>query len=158
MRSIEPVGAGALLCPEVVTAFEELGLGLNDPSERNLVARTAPMGEVNAEVAVAVAYNFNPEFVATVVPGVWDRANPEVILQCQSQAYAPVLAAALAPLGQAHVAELSALARTAGSAATRALEGRPSLPEWRRAPGQTTITWRSGTPPNFFASTGATVT
>jgi hypothetical protein len=125
LRSIEPVCAGALLCPEVVAAFEDLGLGLDGPSERNLVARTAPIGAVGVEVASAVIYNFNPEFIATVVPGVWQRAAPEVILDRQARAYSPVLAAALVPLGPAHVEELALLARTAGEAATRHLEGRP---------------------------------
>jgi hypothetical protein len=125
LRAIEPVGAGALLCPEVLAAFEALGLGLDDPSDRNLVARTAPIGPVGVDVAVAVTYNFNPEYLATVVPAVWERAAPAVILDAQMRAYAPVLARALAPLGDPHVDELASLARAAGDATKGSREGRP---------------------------------
>jgi hypothetical protein len=124
LRSLEPAFGPAALVPEVVAAFDALGLGLDHMSKRNLVQRTAPIGPVSVEVAVSVVYNFNPDFIASVIPGVWKIAAPDVILDCQARAYSPVLEAALAPLGTAHVSELASLARIAAEAASERCEGR----------------------------------
>lgn len=125
LHAIEPVFGAGVLCPDVLTALNGLGLGLAGVPEVNLVTRSAPMGPVGDDVVAATFYNPNPAYVATVVPDVWAKAAPEEILACQERAFSPVLAGALVSFDAGELAELAGLARAAGEAASRHPEGRP---------------------------------
>ncbi|KQC36696.1 SCO6745 family protein [Frankia sp. ACN1ag] len=127
LLAIEPTFGAGVLCPAVHAALHRLDLGLDDVAVVNLVTRAAPLGPAPADVVVATFYNVNPRLVASVIPAVWRKASPEAILAAQQAAFAPVLAAALAPIDPAELGELAELARAAGEAAAANREGRPLL-------------------------------
>ncbi|WP_261570018.1 SCO6745 family protein [Frankia gtarii] len=127
LRAIEPTFGAGVLCPAVHAALHRLDLGLDDVAVVNLVTRSAPLGPASADVVVATFYNVNPRLVDSVIPAVWRKASPEAILAAQQAAFAPVLAAALAPIDPAELGELAELARAAGEAAAANREGRPLL-------------------------------
>ncbi|WP_261562517.1 SCO6745 family protein [Frankia tisae] len=127
LRAIEPTFGAGVLCPAVHAALHRLDLGLDDVAVVNLVTRSAPLGPAPADVVVATFYNVNPRLVDSVIPAVWRKASPEAILAAQQAAFAPVLAAALAPIDPVELGELAELARAAGEAAAANREGRPLL-------------------------------
>ncbi|MCM3920839.1 hypothetical protein ND748_03990, partial [Frankia sp. AiPs1] len=116
LLAIEPTFGAGVLCPAVHAALARLDLGLDDVAVVNLVTRAALLGPTSADVVVATFYNVNPRLVASIIPAVWRKASPEAILAAQQEAFAPVLAAALAPIDPAELGELAELARTAGQA------------------------------------------
>ncbi|EIV92579.1 hypothetical protein [Frankia sp. QA3] len=127
LLAIEPTFGAGVLCPAVHAALHRLDLGLDDVAVVNLVTRAAPLGPVPADVVVATFYNVSPRLVESVIPAVWRTASPEAILAAQQAAFAPVLAAALAPLDPTELGELAELARAASETAAANREGRPLL-------------------------------
>ncbi|WP_055752025.1 hypothetical protein [Frankia sp. AvcI1] len=127
LLAIEPTFGAGVLCPAVHAALDRLDLGLDDVAVVNLVTRAALLGAASSDVVVATFYNVNPRLVESVIPAVWRKASPEAVLAAQQAAFAPVLAAALAPIDPAELGELAELARAAGQAAAANREGRPLL-------------------------------
>ena len=119
----EALFAAAIVCPEGIAAVQALGVPV-DAARINFVTRTAPMGAVSAEVAVAVFFNFNPAVVEEVIPAAWAAAPPDSILAAHRAALDGPLAAALAALDPGDLAEYARLARTAAEAACDHVEGR----------------------------------
>ncbi|KZE22949.1 SCO6745 family protein [Brevibacterium casei] len=65
-------------------SFAELGL---EPGvEANMAARSAPMGRVTAGVVAGTFSNYSPEFIATIVPRVWDVVSPDVMVSARFDA------------------------------------------------------------------------
>lgn len=51
--------------------------GLEPGVEGNLAARSAPLGRVNPGVVSAAYYNYSPNFIAELLPRLWDTVTPE---------------------------------------------------------------------------------
>lgn len=115
-------GAG-VMCPEGIAAVQGLGVDV-DGSTINFVTRTAPMGAVGANVAIAVFNNFNPDFVRRVIPSAWDHAAPDRILRAHADAVSGPLARALATMPAGALEEYASLARRAAVAASSDIGGR----------------------------------
>ena len=124
LQAIEPVFGAGVLSPAVLDALNGLGLELDGVAEVNLVTRSAPLGPISLDLAVATFYNPNPDYIATVIPRVWEKASPDEILAAQEAAFSPLLGEALSTLDPAELRELATLCRTAGDAAATNREGR----------------------------------
>ncbi|WP_166972923.1 SCO6745 family protein [Brevibacterium atlanticum] len=62
--------------------------GLEPGLEGNMAARSAPLGRVNPGVVSAAYYNYSPNFVASLVPAVWDKVSPEEMVATRFDAVA----------------------------------------------------------------------
>ncbi len=70
----EPVHAVTYFAPGVRTALDAMGfVGF---WRGYFAARSAPLGQLPAEVVTAIFYNFSAERVAKAVPAIWDIAAP----------------------------------------------------------------------------------
>lgn len=103
--------------PEPQAAYE--ALGLRDRAGY-FASRSAPLGAVDAPVAVATFYVFAPRAVGAVLPHAWSVASPEQVTQAR---YEGVAAALDRILGDVDIQEAVVLARTACEAL--APQGRP---------------------------------
>ncbi|ORA38721.1 SCO6745 family protein [Mycobacterium aquaticum] len=116
----EPVHGITYFAPECRSAFDELGyrgfwMGY-------MAARSAPLGQVPADVVAAVFYNFTSARVAKALPAAWDIAGPPAALAAR-------LDSAVAALRRSGVTDEEAT-RTAADLAAKAartapLDGRP---------------------------------
>lgn len=66
--------------------------GLQPGVEGNMAARSAPLGRVNPGVVSAAYYNYSPNFVAGLLPRLWDIASPEEMVQARFDAVAAFMA------------------------------------------------------------------
>ncbi|WP_209371292.1 SCO6745 family protein [Brevibacterium renqingii] len=62
--------------------------GLEPGVEGNLVARTAPLGRVEPGVVSAAYYNYSPNFIADLLPGLWEKVTPEEMVRARFDAVA----------------------------------------------------------------------
>ncbi|WP_181276036.1 SCO6745 family protein [Brevibacterium oceani] len=62
--------------------------GLEPGVEGNMAARSAPLGRVNPGVVSAAYYNYSPNFVADMLPKLWDTVTPEEMVQARFDAVA----------------------------------------------------------------------
>jgi hypothetical protein len=62
--------------------------GLEPGVEGNMAARSAPLGRVNPGVVSAAYYNYSPNFVADMLPRLWDTVSPEEMVQARFDAVA----------------------------------------------------------------------
>ncbi len=102
--------------------------------------RSAPMGQVSAEVVTAAFYNFAPRMVQRAVPAVWDVMSPAQVIALRSevvdQALRRLLAGYLADAELAEAAQLTRSAIDGCDVAGRAVyAGHASLP-WPAEPHQ----------------------
>ena len=123
-RTVEPLHAMIYFVPEAAAFYELLGI-----TGRNgyFASRSAPMGAVSAEVAIAAFYNFSPELVRQAIPISWDVATPESVVTARLQA---VDASMLRLLGETtlrspEMVRAAELARIAACEACIRTEGRP---------------------------------
>ncbi|MEU4193568.1 MarR family transcriptional regulator [Kribbella sp. NPDC026611] len=79
-------------------------------------ARSAPLGNVPAEVVDALFYNFVPGEVAACIPSVWETATPEAVLAARERGCVTALRRILGDL-----ADTPAIARSAELAMRAAL-------------------------------------
>ncbi|MBP2477091.1 hypothetical protein JOF53_005963 [Crossiella equi] len=120
--SLEAVHAFIYFVPEALNRFEKLGVGY---AGGYFGSRAAAMGPVGAETVIATFYNFNPEFVRTTVPAVWDIASPEQFLATRLEAADEGLRRGLGEaFGSPAVAEVAKLARGAAERASELPHGR----------------------------------
>lgn len=83
-RVVEPYHQVAYRSPEATAAYESLGL--LTPPHQYFANRLAAMGPVGATTAAAVLFCFNPAYVATAVPEIWDIADPRVVCAARQEA------------------------------------------------------------------------
>lgn len=76
-RVIEPYHQLAYRSPEAQAAFANVGL--DRPELQYFGGRLCAMGAVSAELACSTLFGFAPDYVATAVPEVWERALPDAI-------------------------------------------------------------------------------
>ncbi|MCV7225607.1 SCO6745 family protein [Mycolicibacterium komossense] len=79
----EPVHGVVYFAPEVRAALD--GLGYRGYWMGYFAARSAPLGEVPAEVVTALFYNFSPARVAKALPTAWEIAPPAEALRVRCQ-------------------------------------------------------------------------
>lgn len=122
-RTLETLHACLYFLPEQFAAFEELGV--NPAALGYFPLRAAPMGAVPAELVAATFFNFNPDIVAMIVPGVWDRVGPDAWVTARfdivDRAYRRMFGDEVVEGDD--VAEAAALARTAAEVC--GVAGRP---------------------------------
>jgi hypothetical protein len=120
---LEPLHTMTYQAPEVLAAYS--ALGITGWMRGYFASRSAPLGQVPAEVVIATFYNFSPRVIRKVIPSVWDLITPEEVTTARyvgvSAAYERILGAAA--LDSPEMAEAARLAREATTVLT--LEGRP---------------------------------
>jgi hypothetical protein len=116
---IEPLHAIGYFAPESTEEYEALGL---EPVAQGYVAgRAAALGPIGPEVARSVFYNFSPDLIALGVPGAWEIASPQQVLDARARAVERFYTRVGAP--SETVAEATELARAAARQAE--IHGRP---------------------------------
>ncbi|MGH8876841.1 MAG: SCO6745 family protein [Stackebrandtia sp.] len=123
-KLLEPVAATIYFAPEATTAARELGYDPAGRGESYFAFRAAPLGRAGAELVTATFYGFSPRVVRRFVPGIWQTAAPDQVVDARYQAMDLALRA-LWPtaIGSEELAEAAQLARQAAEAANHA--GRP---------------------------------
>jgi hypothetical protein len=106
IRAFDRLHSVSYFVPEAAERFGALGMEGRTPY---FAVRSAPMGAVGAEVVAATFYNFNPELVATAIPGAWELASPETVTAIRYE----VVAEALPRVLGAELAMSKELARAA---------------------------------------------
>ncbi|UVI34976.1 SCO6745 family protein [Brevibacterium spongiae] len=66
--------------------------GLEPGVEGNMAARSAPLGRVNPGVVSAAYYNYSPNFIAEMLPRLWDTVTPEQMVQARFDAVSAFMA------------------------------------------------------------------
>lgn len=135
-RLIEPYHQLAYRSPEAQAAFA--ALGLDRPELQYFGGRLCALGSASHELACAVLFGFAPDYVATAVPEVWERAAPDAIAMARQAGASATLRRILGDeLDAGAVRAAADIARDAAMACE--LAGRPlaaaqrSLP-WPDAP------------------------
>jgi len=121
-RAMAGLWLASLRAPEIAQAMDALGL---DATERYFPARVAPLGAASLELTVATFFNFAPRAVARAIPGAWEKATPQAILDAQRTGIDAALRRAFAPLDDGVVKEALGLLRPVAEAACEHVEGRP---------------------------------
>jgi hypothetical protein len=136
-RLAEPLHSMIYFVPEAQQRFAALGL---DPNAGYFASRGGVFGAVGAEPVVATFYNFSPDLVARVLPGVWERVTPAAALAARLEAAGAALTRGLGEtIRSPEVAEAAGLARAAAESAAGYAAGRPLFAahtalDWPREP------------------------
>jgi hypothetical protein len=80
-RYLEPLHTLVYFVPENGDRYA--GLGIKGSMRGYFASRSAPLGQVPAEVVISTFYNFAPTQVRTAIPSVWEVATPEAVLQAR---------------------------------------------------------------------------
>jgi hypothetical protein len=118
-NAVNPIHSTVYFSPDL--GKELAGVGIADPSAAYFASRGAAMGAVGAGTITATFYNFNHELVARHVPGVWQSATPEEVLQARLRAVDSTLRRLLGEdtVASPDMAEAASLALRATEACTR---------------------------------------
>jgi hypothetical protein len=120
----EPIHGMIYFTPFRDAAYAQIGIA--HPRTGYFASRSAPLGQVPAEVVIATFFNFNPALVRRAIPSVWQVTTPERVLAARLAAADQSLRAAWADdVTGAVVQEAAALARRAAESVTGQLHGRP---------------------------------
>ncbi|MEV4179156.1 hypothetical protein [Nonomuraea sp. NPDC049709] len=123
-HQLEPIHAVLYFSPEAFAEAAALGYDVESRWPSYFAYRTAPFGRAGARLATALYHSFSPAMVAGHVPGVWDVAAPEKVLEARLEAvdktYRGLLGDQVTGPGAAEAAEL---ARRAAESVT--VGGRP---------------------------------
>jgi len=123
-RTVEPIHAMIYFAPVAHETYQQIGL--RGQRMGYFASRSAPMGRVPAEVAVATFYNFNPAVVRRAIPAAWELASPDTILAARLDAADKALRQAWGELvGGPEVEQAAVLARRAAEQACLRPQGRP---------------------------------
>jgi len=119
---LEPLHTLIYFVPEARERYESAGV--SGGVRGYFASRSAPLGQVPAEVVVATFYNFAPAHVRKAIPSVWETSTPARVLEARLDAVDAALRRLLGDeVGSDAMAEAAKLARTATEAA--GVEGRP---------------------------------
>lgn len=66
--------------------------GLAPGVEGNMAARSAPLGRVNPGVVSAAYYNYSPNFIAEMLPRIWETVTPEQMIEARFDAVSAYMA------------------------------------------------------------------
>lgn len=121
-RALEPIHTLIYFVPEAGERYA--ALGVTGGMRPYIASRSAPLGQVPAEVVVATFYNFAPKQVAKAIPSVWESTTPEKVLAARLDAADAAIRRLLPDeVSSDAMTEVASLAREAASACT--VEGRP---------------------------------
>ncbi|HWF16525.1 MAG TPA: hypothetical protein VG244_10130 [Acidimicrobiales bacterium] len=123
-RTLEPLHGMIYFVPEAAEAYARLGV---TGRAGYFASRAAPMGAVSADVVIATFFNFNPDLVRSAIPGAWDIATPEHLVEARLAAVDAAFRRILgdAVVGSPDMGRAAELAQIAADEACRHLEGRP---------------------------------
>jgi len=82
-RYLEPLHTLVYFVPENSERYA--ALGVKGGMRGYFASRSAPLGQVPAEVVIATFYNFAPAQVRKAIPSVWDVTTPDAILEARLQ-------------------------------------------------------------------------
>jgi hypothetical protein len=74
----EPIHGMIYFTPVRDAAYAQAGIA--HPRTGYFASRSAPLGQVAAEVVMATFFNFNPALVRRAIPSVWQVTTPERVL------------------------------------------------------------------------------
>jgi hypothetical protein len=122
-RTLEPLHVVSYFAPEPTERYAALGVA--GGMRGYFASRSAPLGQVPADVVVATFYNFSPRLVAKAIPSVWEQTSPAAILDARYAATSDVYRRMLGEdvLNSEEMAEAASLAREATTVLS--IEGRP---------------------------------
>ncbi|MTE21730.1 hypothetical protein F0L17_21965 [Streptomyces sp. TRM43335] len=120
---VNPLHSAVYFTPDL--ARELAPYGIEDPSAVYFAGRAASLGRVGPGVVTATFHNFHPDLVARHLPGVWDSASPETVLEARLRAADSMLRRLLGEeaVDSKEMAEAAGLALRATEACSR--PGRP---------------------------------
>jgi hypothetical protein len=123
-RTLEPLHGMIYFVPEAAEAYARLGV---TGRAGYFASRAAPMGAVTADVVIATFFNFNPEIVRAAIPGAWELATPEDLVEARFAAVDAAFRRILgdAVVGSPEMARAAELAQIAADEASGHVEGRP---------------------------------
>jgi helix-turn-helix protein len=124
----EPVHALTYFAPEARTAFD--AAGFRGFWMSYFAARSAPLGQVPAEVVTAIFYNFSPAHVARALPAAWEFASPTDALRARESS----AVAALRRCGMTGRDVETAASLLTKAARSAPLDGRPLFAANRALP------------------------
>jgi hypothetical protein len=121
-RVLEPIHTMVYFVPEAAERYAEAGV--TGGMRGYFASRSAPLGAVAPEVAIATFYNFAPAMVRKAIPSAWDNSTPAAILDARLATADAALRRLLGDIvDSSEMAEAAALAREATTAAD--IVGRP---------------------------------
>lgn len=120
---VNPLHSALYFTPDL--ARELAPHGIEDPSAVYFAGRAASLGRVGPGVVTATFHNFHPDLVARHLPGVWESASPETVLEARLRAVDSMLRRLLGEeaVASKEMAEAADLALRATEACSR--PGRP---------------------------------
>jgi hypothetical protein len=123
-RTLEPLHAMIYFVPEAAKAYEGLGV---TGSAGYFASRSAPMGDVSAEVVASTFYNFNPDLVHESISAAWGVTTPDAMLEARLMAVDHSMRRLLGDdvVSSAEMIRAAELARLAADEAATRVEGRP---------------------------------
>jgi len=77
-RYLEPLHTLVYFVPENGERYTDLGI--KGGMRGYFASRSAPLGQVPAEVVISTFYNFAPAQVCKAIPSVWDVTSPDAVL------------------------------------------------------------------------------
>src|SRR5438309_5636569 len=111
-RALGPIHTLVYFVPEAAERYA--ALGVTGGMRGYFASRSAPLGQVPAEVVVATFYNFSPAHVRKAIPSVWETSTPERMLTARLDAADGALRRLLGDeVDSDAMAEAAELARTA---------------------------------------------
>ncbi len=123
-RTLEPIHGMIYFSPHGPAAYAEIGITRSRMGY--FASRSAALGPVSAETAIATFFNFNPTLVHSALPAAWDIASPTDVLAARLVAVDRSLRQAWGDEAVGpRVQEAAALARRAAEQAGERPQGRP---------------------------------
>ena len=82
-RTLEPYHGVIYFLPEAVEQYGQLGITGRDGY---FASRSAPLGEVPANVVIATFFNFNPTLIEHAIPSAWTKTTPAAMVEARLEA------------------------------------------------------------------------
>ncbi|MEV0297519.1 hypothetical protein [Nocardia sp. NPDC050710] len=146
-RALEPIHGMIYFSPLGPEVYARLGF--TDRSTMYFAPRSAAMGAVPAEVAIATFFNFNPAVVHSALPAAWAMATPDDVLAARYEAVDRSLRRAWrTAIDEPEVREAAELARRAAEHACERTQGRTLFAGHARLPWPTAphlVLWHAQT-------------
>src|SRR5437899_7335617 len=121
-RTLEPYHGVVYFLPEATEAYAARGV---EGRDGYFASRSAPLGEVPADVVVATFFNFNPSLIHHALPSAWNATTPAAMVEARLEAIDAglqrLLPDAIASVEMQRAAELARLAAEACTAPGRPL-------------------------------------
>lgn len=80
-HQLEPVHAALYFAPQAFEEAAKLGYDVESRWPSYFAWRTAPLGAAGPALVTSTYYSFSPAMIAGIVPGIWQTASPEQVLE-----------------------------------------------------------------------------